>query len=230
MLLTGSIRKNSSSTLLFNGRSYGTGVEIGNDLALWTWTLQDGLELAVCEGDTAIGLPEGLAIGEFGGFAIAEDGTIAFIADVAGPDVDFTNDTALFLMEPGDEPRMLLRSGDLFDVDPEAPLPDERTLEDFGFSIRNTFADDSRLLVSLRFDDATHALVTFAPRPGPCPGDFNGDNVVDLGDYGLFGSAFGSVAGDMNYVPEADIDQDGDVDLGDFGQCGADFGRTDCLP
>ncbi len=63
-----------------------------------------------------------------------------------------------------------------------------------------------------------------------CPADFDNDGDVDLGDFGVFGAAFNSMTGDMNYNPAADFDNDGDVDLGDFGVFGAQFGRTDCLP
>jgi len=64
--------------------------------------------------------------------------------------------------------------------------------------------------------------------PAACVGDFDGDGDVDLGDFGVFGAAFGSVAGDPNYNTQADFDGDGDVDLGDFGVFGAEYGRTDC--
>ncbi|GAB4544126.1 MAG: hypothetical protein Tsb0013_01000 [Phycisphaerales bacterium] len=62
-----------------------------------------------------------------------------------------------------------------------------------------------------------------------CLGDFDNDGDVDLGDFGIFGSAFGSVTGDANYHATADFDNDGDVDLGDFGIFGGEFGRTDCI-
>ncbi|MEM1424060.1 MAG: DUF5060 domain-containing protein [Planctomycetota bacterium] len=62
-----------------------------------------------------------------------------------------------------------------------------------------------------------------------CAGaDFDGDGDVDLGDFGVFGGAFGSRSGDDNYDGRADFDGDGDVDLGDFGVFGGAFGRTDC--
>ncbi|GAB4545460.1 MAG: hypothetical protein Tsb0013_03370 [Phycisphaerales bacterium] len=62
-----------------------------------------------------------------------------------------------------------------------------------------------------------------------CVADFDNDGDVDLGDFGSFGSAFGSMSGDMNYNAAADFDNDGDVDLGDFGTFGSEFGRADCL-
>ncbi|MEM1423832.1 MAG: hypothetical protein AAGH64_07490, partial [Planctomycetota bacterium] len=62
-----------------------------------------------------------------------------------------------------------------------------------------------------------------------CAGDFDGDGDVDLGDFGVFGGAFGSMTGDTNYNADADFDADGDVDLGDFGVFGGEFGRSDCL-
>ncbi len=62
-----------------------------------------------------------------------------------------------------------------------------------------------------------------------CGADFDGDGDVDLGDFGVFGAAFNSATGDMNYSENADFDADGDVDLGDFGVFGAQFGRSDCI-
>ncbi|GAB4546833.1 MAG: hypothetical protein Tsb0013_06020 [Phycisphaerales bacterium] len=62
-----------------------------------------------------------------------------------------------------------------------------------------------------------------------CIADFDNDGDVDLGDFGFFGSAFGSTAGDPTYSPDADFDNDNDVDLGDFGAFGSEFGRSDCL-
>ncbi|GAB4515789.1 MAG: hypothetical protein Tsb0013_20340 [Phycisphaerales bacterium] len=64
----------------------------------------------------------------------------------------------------------------------------------------------------------------------PCLGDFDRDGDVDLGDFGIFGGAFGSFAGDPSYNAAADFDNDGDVDLGDFGIFGGEFGLTGCVP
>ena len=63
---------------------------------------------------------------------------------------------------------------------------------------------------------------------GRCVSDLDDDGDVDLGDFGAFGVAFGSIEGDPTYDPAADFDGDGDVDLGDFGAFGVEFGRSDC--
>ncbi|MEM1424731.1 MAG: hypothetical protein AAGH64_12110, partial [Planctomycetota bacterium] len=77
--------------------------------------------------------------------------------------------------------------------------------------------------------DDSNVFVGIEPIGNSCLGDFDGDGDVDLGDFGLFGAAFNSMAGDANYFAPADFDNDGDVDLGDFGVFGSEFNRTDCL-
>ena len=57
-----------------------------------------------------------------------------------------------------------------------------------------------------------------------CFGDLNNDGTTDLGDFGVFGAAFGSVLGELNFNADCDFDGDGDVDLGDFGAFGNAFG------
>ncbi|MEM1424445.1 MAG: hypothetical protein AAGH64_10640, partial [Planctomycetota bacterium] len=94
--------------------------------------------------------------------------------------------------------------------------------------------DVARLFTENNFADAANidALYFEGDLPGDpnaCVGDFDDDGDVDLGDFGIFGAAFGSSNGDMNYAAQADFDADGDVDLGDFGVFGAEFGRADCL-
>ncbi|GAB4556052.1 MAG: hypothetical protein Tsb0013_18850 [Phycisphaerales bacterium] len=59
-----------------------------------------------------------------------------------------------------------------------------------------------------------------------CDADFNQDGEVNLGDFGIFGPAFGSSPGMSNWDPRADFDLDGDVDLADFGAFGVQFGLT----
>ena len=65
------------------------------------------------------------------------------------------------------------------------------------------------------------------PVPAACPGDTNGDNVIDFQDLNAVISAFNTVAADPNYNPAADIDADGDVDFADLNVVLSAF-NTDC--
>ena len=63
-----------------------------------------------------------------------------------------------------------------------------------------------------------------------CGFDLNNDGSVDGADFGAFGAAFGSNAGDPEYDASMDADGNGSIDGADFGAFGAEFGRADCLP
>lgn len=138
---------------------------------------------------------------------------------------------------------LILREGDILDVSDsegiedlrtvaniDVPLGSNSTTREAGTGLTATgvlvahidFTDGSSGLFRLRIPDV-------ADIPPPCNADFNADGDVDLGDFGDFGAAFGSMVGDVGYNTAADFDNDGDVDLSDFGTFGAEFGRTDCL-
>ena len=55
-------------------------------------------------------------------------------------------------------------------------------------------------------------------------GDANGDNQVDLTDFGILVNAFGSSSGGSGYDTRADFSCDGSVDLTDFGILVNSFG------
>ncbi len=93
------------------------------------------------------------------------------------------------------------------------------------FRFTDTATGDTGFVTDLRVQ--IHG--TARPVGNLCSADFDNDGDVDLGDFGVFGAAFGSSTGDANFNPAADFDADGDVDLGDFGVFGSQFGRTDCL-
>ncbi|MEM1423207.1 MAG: hypothetical protein AAGH64_04305, partial [Planctomycetota bacterium] len=94
--------------------------------------------------------------------------------------------------------------------------------------------EDGSFSFTAAFDDGTVAtfLHSFAPAQNACSGDFDCSGSVGLGDFGVFGAAFGSLVSDTNYLPAADFDNDGDIDLGDFGVFASQFGSTaaECLP
>lgn len=59
---------------------------------------------------------------------------------------------------------------------------------------------------------------------GACPGDINGDNVVDLSDLGEVLAAFNACEGDLNYSEKIDLNGDGCIELSDLGEVLAQFG------
>ncbi len=59
---------------------------------------------------------------------------------------------------------------------------------------------------------------------GACPGDINGDNVVDLSDLGEVLAAFNACQGDLNYSEKIDLNGDGCIELSDLGEVLAQFG------
>ncbi len=107
-----------------------------------------------------------------------------------------------------------LRGGSYFDIE-EIVL---RSTARFGGNPANLFL----------FDGFRLAASPVADEPA-CPADFNDDGQVDGADFGFFGAAFGSDAGEQSYDPRADFNNDGTIDGADFGAFGAQFGRTDCV-
>ncbi|MDE2889526.1 MAG: dockerin type I domain-containing protein [Gemmatimonadota bacterium] len=62
--------------------------------------------------------------------------------------------------------------------------------------------------------DVSQATLTFTA--AACPGDFDSDGTVSLGDFLLFARAFGTRSGDSNYDARFDMDGSGAIDLSDF--------------
>ena len=69
-------------------------------------------------------------------------------------------------------------------------------------------------------DDSLGITVTLIP------GDINGDNRVDVLDFGLMVNDYGSVKGDPNYDPCADFNNDGAIDVLDFGDLVNNYGEV----
>lgn len=60
----------------------------------------------------------------------------------------------------------------------------------------------------------------------PLPGDADDDDEVNLVDFGLMASAFGTAVGDPGYNPSYDFDKNGEIDLFDHAILSANFGRS----
>ncbi len=65
--------------------------------------------------------------------------------------------------------------------------------------------------------DVSNAVITFtAPSASTCPGDFDGNEKVDIADFLSFVDVYGSSSSDANYNAQMDLDSNGSVDIADF--------------
>jgi hypothetical protein len=74
--------------------------------------------------------------------------------------------------------------------------------------------------------DGRGVIMVASPAAAPCPGDVNGDRVVDLSDLAILLAHFGTLSGAT--LADGDLDGDGDVDLADLAQLLGSFG-TNCV-
>ena len=150
-----------------------------------------------------------------------------------GDDIDatFTDDATRTVFDACSTDAVPVYTGD---IAPEQPLGAFTGVNPQGawtVTVRDAQTGDAGTLDALRLILEVELDCDLDGMPDNCDvclGDFDGDGDVDLGDFGVFGAAFGTALGDPGYTPDADLDGDGDVDLGDFGLFGAEFGRTDC--
>ena len=102
---------------------------------------------------------------------------------------------------------------------------------DGSFRITDIPADDYKLLILS--NHWLHRKIALSTQTGPylisetlTAGDSNGDNKVDLNDFGALVNAFGSYAGRADYNFGADFNEDSTVDLKDFGLLVNAFGSA----
>ena len=73
--------------------------------------------------------------------------------------------------------------------------------------------------------DVSQAMLTFTAAAA-CPGDFDGNGMVNLSDFLAFAGAFGTRSGTTNYDARVDMDGNGAIDLSDFLAFAGVFGTT----
>jgi len=63
--------------------------------------------------------------------------------------------------------------------------------------------------------DVSNAALSFTPA-SICPGDFDDNGIVNMADFMLFGSVFGTRSSDARYNALMDLDSSGGIDVADF--------------
>lgn len=127
-------------------------------------------------GDNAPDTGGALFASTFAGVATNGLGQVAFTSALTGAGVDLTNDLGLFAADPFGGLILVLRKGDLFDVNNDVSIADMRTISDIrlagGSSVSDglaaAFNNSGQLAFQLYFTDNTSAVVvTTIPIPAP---------------------------------------------------------------
>jgi len=106
----------------------GPGVDETNNKGIWT-EIDGELSLIIRSGQPLAGLEPGITINHFGGITdFPGTGYAALRARLTGPGVDDTIDWSLWAIKPGGEPILIVREGDLFDIDNDPVIEDLRTI------------------------------------------------------------------------------------------------------
>ncbi len=166
----------------------GPGITLANDTGLWAEG-DGGLHALALEGAPAPGTPVGVTFDEIGNPSFNSQGQVVFSAILAGLGVNITNDVGLFAARPGGETELLLRKGDLFDVDDDPVGEDLRTISQVnviggrgGEDGRSTPLNDAgQLAFRLQFTDGDEG-VFIATLAVALTGDYDDSGQVEQGD------------------------------------------------
>jgi hypothetical protein len=215
---------NASGAIAFTGLVEGPGVNVDNNTILVRRT-PFGLQTVLArEGMQAPGLLNGVHFNTVGwsGEQILDDGRVVFRAGLAGPGVHAGNDDSLWITRDGAPPALLIREAQTMVIGGQL-----KTVYDFtswlspgSESGRGTSVSElGQAAMRVLFTDGTEAILVASPE-SVCPGDVNGDGLIDFADLNAMLSEFGHL-GD---VVDADLDLDGDVDFTDLNAVLSNFG------
>ncbi|MEM9753214.1 MAG: choice-of-anchor tandem repeat NxxGxxAF-containing protein [Planctomycetota bacterium] len=197
---------NGAGEVAFAAQLAGSSVDDGNDTGIWSESVGSlgSPGLVVREGDAAPGTANGVY---FGGFlttpAINLAGQLAFSVGLTGVGVDETNDAGIWATDIDGAPALIVRKGDLFDVDSDPDHEDLRVVESFNSVLRASgnedgqhsgFNDKGQLVFALNFTDGTSGIFvanTLSALSG-MTGDYDESGLVEQGDLNLVLNNWGS--------------------------------------
>ncbi len=123
---------NGAGRIAIAARLTGPDVTEANDRGLWREG-DAGLELVMREGDAAPGVPAGLTFASLqvqnqGNPSFNRNGQVAFLAQLGGPGVTTANDLGIWATDLAGRLNLVVREGDLFDVNDDPLIEDLRTV------------------------------------------------------------------------------------------------------
>ena len=151
----GALRFNESGMTAFTGGLTGPDVTSSNNLGIWAES-QGSVKLVFRKGDPAPGTDSGIVFGLYEGWFLNGVGQIAFGASLSGPGVDASNSSGLWMGTIGEVPELLLRTGDLLDVNNDSSVEDLRTISNI---ILSGFNNAGQIALLLHFVDNSQAMV-----------------------------------------------------------------------
>jgi hypothetical protein len=213
---------NGAGQTAFFGRLTGTGVDSTNDSGIWSEGGGSGLALVAREGDAAPGTAYGVNFSSFDfSFPVLNGaGQTAFRGFLTGSGVDSSNNTGLWATDLNGDLQLIVRAGDLFDVNDDPLIEVLRTVSLVGFfggiggeDGRGTgFNDAGQLAFRLGFTDGSQGIfVANLNGASGLLGDFDNSGVLDLPDINLLMDAVRAGTND----PAFDLTGSGTVTLAD---------------
>jgi len=163
---------NENGRVAFWSRLIGNGVDSSNDEGLWSEGGGSGLELVVREGSAAPGVSEDVYFGSFmknrgryPGLVLNGQGRVAFLGPLTGSGVSIRNDEAIFAEDRFGKLQLIVRNGDIIDVD-DGVGTDLRTIARLYFFYgsgnqdggRSGFNDFGQLAFTAEFIDGSSGI------------------------------------------------------------------------
>jgi hypothetical protein len=215
---------NSSGAIAFVTVLDGQGVNADNDVALIRRSPLGVQTILAREGMQAPGFLNGVTFDILAhvGPQILDDGRVVFPVLLSGPGVHDENDGTIWITRDGAPPALLIREGQTMVIAGQLKTVDEYDLmlSPGSETGRGTSVSElGQVAMRVIFTDQTEAIIVASPE-SVCPGDVDGDGLVDFADLNAILTEFGHL-GDV-ILP--DLDLDGDVDFTDLNAVLSNFG------
>ncbi len=188
------MRASSSGNVAFIATMDGPDVTGENDQALGIGSTAGGMTF-VREGQQAAGCPTGVVYNSFQNVAINRDGTVVFQSQLRGTGVNASNDQGIWAVHAG-ALELIVREGNVLEFGNGQFLACQlSTTALAGGSSENgrSCSLDDFGRVAFGAGSASGVSGVFLAQPGlaPCPGDYNGDRVVNFADLNIVLSGYG---------------------------------------
>jgi hypothetical protein len=220
---TSTIRTASDGTTIFVARFSGPGVNQNNDTALLQASPGENTKVLFREGTAPYGFGAGVQFEDMvqafsaPSWAITDSGWSLIRAKVRGLGINPSNDTGVWTIDPEGEVHFIARTGMLLTLEGEPARLVESLAPNFQIGHqsgrRSSINENGDVALSIDFTNGDSVIVA-AQLPDPCPGDINGDGVVDATDLAILLGGWG-VFGPIG--TGGDVDRDGDTDAVDLG-------------